>query len=254
MTTAASTDFVSTRLDGPGWYYLYLDGNQKISGWRPTPNAFSLVQVKDCPGSTPVCRASCYVHHLEEHQPQIHDLYRHNSQTIRSILLDPATASGWARCLGEWITENAPREIGFRWHVSGDVFSPEYAAWLVLVCEHSPDVRHWIYTRTLEAVPDLITAENLTVNVSADDDNYVLASLVARRYNLRICYMGTRYCVPVTLRKGDVLFSDYAYRRDLDWLVRQPKSNQRAICPVDFLGKSEEHRCGPCQKCIRPRS
>jgi hypothetical protein len=59
-TTAATTAFCSARLGGPMYPddaedFLWLDGNGKIT-WRngtlddPSPNAFSIVQIEDCPG------------------------------------------------------------------------------------------------------------------------------------------------------------------------------------------------------------
>lgn len=265
-TSAASTAFCAEAVPGPNYPddpedVLYVDGNGKIT-WRngtleePRPNAFSLLQIDDCPHSTPTCRAGCYVHNLERHAPDTHALYRDNSRRIRAILADPERAAAWAEVLGGWISFHAAG--GFRWHVSGDVFSEEYAHWIAQVCEYSMGVRHWIYTRSFLYVPALVTAPNLTVNLSADRDNY-LEAWRARRANpgTRVCYMTSDGWVPPKLLEyGDVIFPDYGLRDGTEagraWFAALPPEHKQMTCPVDYAGKSEERRCGPCPRCLFP--
>jgi len=255
VTTAPTTAFVKAQITGPGGHHLWIDGNQKITAGNgtfasPRPNAFSLVQVKDCPGSTPACRASCYVHNLEKHAPAIHRLYAHNSRTIRMILDGLRCSSlDWARTMADWITANCAG--GFRWHVSGDVFSEAYAQWIVQVCRRSPGVRHWIYTRSFDLVEELNQATNLVVNLSADADNYDAAERLAAETGLRVCYMTTNGTVPGSLQPGDVIFPDYSLRGNETWRRGLPLAERRMICPVDFFGKSESIRCGVCRKCMK---
>ena len=69
-TSAATTAFCAERVGGPGGF-LWIDGNGKITAGNgtleePKPNAFSLVQVEDCPGATSSCKTACYVHNLQE--------------------------------------------------------------------------------------------------------------------------------------------------------------------------------------------
>lgn len=252
MTTASTTEFVSARIYGADGRYLWIDGNQKITAGNgsfgdPKPNAFSLMQIEDCPGSTPTCRKSCYVHNLEKHAPDVHALYKHNSKTIREILAN--TYLDWADTMAAWISRNCAG--GFRWHVSGDVFSADYADWIVDVCRHSPAVRHWIYTRSLDLLEALNRSENLVVNISADRDNFSEAAAAADEYGLRLCYMTEDGAVPETLcTAGDVIFPDYKFRNDQQWITRLPVHQRRMVCPVDFRGKSEDSRCGPCRKCM----
>lgn len=67
-TSAAATAFCGHKLTIPGLddgHHLWLDGNGKITAGNgtlddPKPNAFSLVEIEDCPGSTPSCRTACY--------------------------------------------------------------------------------------------------------------------------------------------------------------------------------------------------
>ncbi len=161
---------------GPDGRVLFLDGNSKITGYNgtfdePSANAFSLVEVSDCPGSTPTCRAACYVQGLRKNAPETHALYEKNSRTIREILELPYTSvRSWAQRLGAAILENCSG--GFRWHVSGDVFSLGYAYFIADACRDSSSIRHWIYTRSFDFIGPLVAADNLTVNLSCDRDNY----------------------------------------------------------------------------------
>jgi hypothetical protein len=270
-STAKSTAFVSERLDGLGGTHLFLDGNGKITAGNgtlanPKPNAFSLVQVSDCPGSTETCRASCYVHPLQSAQPDLHALYVHNSTEIRRILDDKYLANDWAMRLAHWITQSA-RE-GFRWHVSGDVFSLEYAQWIADVCRESPRVRSWIYTRSFQHLAPLaevstVHGGNLALNLSADKDNYDAARDAAVKYrhpqqSLRLCYLTTGEPLPA-LADGDTVFPDYALRprqhssfAESEWWQSLSKFERGLVCPVDSVGKAENRRCGfnACSRCM----
>jgi len=100
-TTAASTAFCTERLAGPNGTHLFIDGNGKItrangSLANPKPNAFSLVQIETCPGSTAACQKACYVHGLEKHQNVVWQMYRHNTDEIQKILADEFLYHEWA--------------------------------------------------------------------------------------------------------------------------------------------------------------
>lgn len=268
------TAFCSARIDGPGGC-LFVDGNGKITAGNgtyaePRPNAFSIVQIEDCPFRTPTCEAACYVHGLEANAPDVHALYRHNSRMLRHVVLaNPVRRVVWANLLGEWISEHAP--AGFRWHVSGDLTSEAHAAWIAAVCDVSSDVRHWIYTRSYPFIGPLLDVGNLALNLSCDRDNLWLARRYAERHGLRLAYMvagdepvyGDGYLEPrqpvaPDLPPGSVLFPDYALRgRNLErplesaWWQSLTPAQRKQVCPVDYFGQSEHLRCGPCRKCLR---
>lgn len=257
-TSAAITAFCATKLEGPDGF-LWIDGNGKITAGNgtldnPKPNAFSLVQIADCPGATATCKLGCYVHGLQKHASETHALYVHNSKEIRRILASDA-AGEWAELLGTWIAANCAG--GFRWHVSGDIFSDQYAQWISLVCEASPKVGHWIYTRSFDSVRFLYPAAdaNLVVNLSADRDNYAAASRMWKRYGLRICYYTADGNVAGHLIDGDVIFPDYSLRGGTDagqaWFAGLTPHYKSLVCPVDYHGKSEKRRCGPCDRCMK---
>lgn len=261
-TSAASTAFCAEKISGPSGF-LWFDGNGKITAGNgtlddPRPNAFSLVQIQDCPGATATCKASCYVHGLEKHAPDTHALYRHNSVEIRRIVGDPSIYFMWALVVADWIKNNC--EGGFRWHVSGDVWSSLYAAWIARVCALTPNVGHWIYTRSFKTFFPLLDAStttggNLAINLSCDKDNYLEALQLSRRHGLRLCYLTSKGELPNTLRKDDVIFPDYSLRGGTAdgqvWFGQLPSLYKSLVCPVDYHGKSERRRCGPCDRCIR---
>lgn len=266
-TSAASTAFCAHKLELPKGRHLWIDGNGKITAGNgtlddPKPNAFSLLHITDCPGSTAVCRESCYVHGLEKHAPDTYRLYAHNSAEIREIIAAGGemlwnTATDMAR----WIADNC--KGGFRWHVSGDIFSADYANFIEHVCYNAPDVRFWIYTRSFEFLPYLMGQSttrggNLAINLSADKDNWQAAHGYANAHNLRICYMNTvgGEHMPVDmLNEGDVIFPDYKLRggtpEGREWFEALEPRNKAMVCPVDYHGKSEERRCGRCDRCLK---
>lgn len=260
QTSAASTAFCAARVEGPEGH-LWVDGNGKITAGNgsleaPRPNAFSLVQIADCPGSTETCRKTCYVHGLEKHAPDTHALYRHNSENIRRIL-DDGSQFLWALRMGAWISQNC--EGGFRWHVSGDVFSLAYAEWIACVCLNSRNVGHWIYTRSFEFLEPLLQVSsarggNLALNLSCDRNNYAAADKLAGKHGLRLCYLTADGTVPADVSGGDIIFPDYSLRggnqAGVDWFASLPAHQKRCVCPVDYHGKSEQRRCGPCDRCL----
>lgn len=262
---AATTAFCSAQIEGPGGF-LWLDGNGKVTAGNgtlldPKPNAFSLLPGNTdarraeghCPGSTSVCRASCYTAGIEAAQAAIFELYAHNSAMLTEILDMPARRQvEWADVLGQWIEREAAG--GFRWHVSGDVVSESHAEWIAEVCLASPSVRHWIYTRSFDQAVCLTEISNLALNLSCDADNYEQALRFRERFGGRLCYLTTDGKVP-NLPVGSVIFPDYNLRvRDGNpeptWLDALPRHTRRGVCPVDLLGKTEQRRCGPCSMCL----
>jgi hypothetical protein len=242
---------------------FYIDGNSKIT-WDngtyadPSPNAFSLPHIATCPGSTERCRASCYVHGLKKAAPEVYRKYELNELALHASLMTEGRAQSAANVLAAWITEHAPG--GFRWHVSGDVTSIRHAAWIVEVCRRAPDVNFWIYTRTLDVVGTLTRARNLAVNASADKDNFALARMAAEITGARLCYLVSApdEVIP-DLPPGSVIFPDYPLRgRSLPiatehaWWQTITPEQRRQVCPADFFSQSENHRCGPCKKCLFP--
>jgi len=258
-SSAAETLFCAERIDGADGTTLWIDGNQKVTAGNgsyaePRPNAFSILQVSDCPFRTPTCEAGCYVQNIEAGAPETHRLYRSNSATIRRILDGGSGLSGgWAARVAGYIIRNCAG--GFRWHVSGDLFSLEYAEWVAKVVRYSPGVPHWIYTRSFPWIEPLLGRPNLSLNLSCDRDNYWLARRYAEAHGLRLCFMTSDGELPDDLPKGSVVFPDYALRGiEGEWWAGLDQARRRMVCPVDLVGKSRAVRCGPCKKCLRPNA
>jgi hypothetical protein len=267
-----ATNFCTAEVELFDGLSFFLDGNSKITAGNgtyshPKPNAFSLPAAsvdepypahtpRACPGSTTTCRASCYVRGLAKHAPGVYERYRSNAEVLAHVLRSAKDFSRSALLLAAWIEEHAAH--GFRWHVSGDVWDePMHARWIVEVCKLAPAVDFWIYTRTLAAVPSLVTAFNLAVNVSADADNFADAHAVALANGARICYLNSSAddVNLAVLPPGSVIFPDYQFRTrdasgDPTWWNALAPEHKRMICPTDQWGQSEAARCGPCKKCF----
>jgi len=267
MTTRlpVATKFCAVVVDVGYGHRFFIDGNSKITRSNgtyaaPAPNAFSLPAASagagySCPGSTAVCRSSCYVRGLAAHAPDLYARYESNAGHLSAVLDNQRWATRAAVRLATWIANNAVG--GFRWHVSGDVWNGRHASLIVDVCKLTPQVPHWIYTRTLGAVEVLRRAANLAVNVSADRDNYAEARAVAVATGARVCYLSSDGEVPADLPPGSVIFPDYKLRgRELTdptaapWWGTLTHEQRTQVCPPDFFGQSEQHRCGPCGKCL----
>lgn len=243
---------------------LYIDGNSKITAANgtyeePKPNALSLPHISTCPGATNQCMIACYIYGLQKNAPEVYKKYMQNERVLHRILMTKSSSEFAAQALADWIYKNC--SDGFRWHVSGDVMNDRYAQWIVSVAQKVQSVRMWIYTRTLECVPILVNAPNLAVNISADSDNYDAARAMALTHKVRVCYLTTDGNIPEDMEDGDVIFPDYSLRgREMDkptehpWWQGLDNKHKRMVCPPDFFGQSEKHRCGPCKKCLHPKS
>ena len=260
------TKYVSAEVDVGHGFKLYIDGNSKITAGNgtfedPVPNAFSLPHVTACPGATPTCTSTCYVHGLRKAAPEVWSKYVENLGALQQILKS-VHSMVVARQLGDWIASNCPG--GFRWHVSGDILSFAHWLWILRVCDKAADVPFWIYTRSFGAMlfadPETFP-ENLIVNLSADRDNLAAArQAYGEGIGHRICYMAyvdeTPEAIP-DLPEGSVIFPDYAHRGRGTaeptagaWWQGLTLEQRRMVCPADFFGQSKHHRCGPCRKCL----
>lgn len=264
MTTAPTTTFCVAKAGTiiPG-LFLWVDGNQKISMGgtyiEPLPNALSLRYIDDCPYASETCKKACYVQGLSLHAPSVYALYEHNSDMLRAAMRhakDGLTrdANALARGLAGWINRNCSN---FRWHVSGDVFSEGYANWIVTVCLLTPTVQHWTYTRSLPYIKNLALANNITINVSCDADNYQDAlnhdweDVPGGAGRVNFTYLTTTGEIPDEISLlTNVIFPDYSLRGDMGWRASLPAMLRKTICPVDFHGKSEKNNCRSCRKCL----
>lgn len=262
------TRFALERLMVRTWdlyeHIFWFDGNGKITVGNgtfsvPRANAFSLVQVEDCPSATSICKEVCYVHRLEKNEATVHRHYRENSKKIREILKDTMYQYTVRDAFAGWIQTNAP--LGFRWHVSGDIFSLEYAWFIRSVCLKARPVPNWLYTRSFQYLGPLADVRNLVVNLSADKDNFESALEAHKKYGFRLCYLTVEGEIPHHLPKHSVIFPSHALRgikllqpTDAPWWKSLSQEQRRMVCPPDFFGQSEKMRCGPCNKCLTKKA
>lgn len=240
---------------------FWFDGNGKITAENgtfanPAVNAFSLLNIDDCPHRTPICEKNCYVNRLKENEPDAYEKYEQNSRAIRHVLSSPYSTDITVDVFAEWISTHCQKG-GFRWHVSGDIFSREYAWFIRKVVYKSFAIRHWIYTRSFYFSETLYGLPNLAVNLSADRDNWNEALACHARFGFRICFMVTEGDVIPDLPEGSVIFPSHELRgRDLEsptdalWWKSLSLKQKHMVCPPDFFGQSEALRCGPCNKCL----
>ena len=244
---------------------FWFDGNSKITGENgtfdnPAANSFSLPHVQTCPFATETCLRTCYVHGLKKNSPNTYDGYIVNRKSLFR-LLDSKYCTGddslyllGVRNFSEYIRNECPK--GFRWHVSGDIVSPEHSQFIADVCRQTNDVPFWIYTRSFPFIEPVVGINNLVVNLSADQDNWRQAVEASKKHSLRICYLTVDGTVP-DLPEGSVIFPDYSLRgRELEnptsapWWQSLTGKQRGMVCPPDFFGQSEHLRCGPCKKCL----
>lgn len=262
MATRFVLDSLTIPMPDGRVFTFWFDGNGKItygngSFDNPVANSFSLVQIQDCPFATETCRSTCYVHGLEKKEAEVHGHYYENSRTIREVLSNSCYFEITARAFANYITKNCSG--GFRWHVSGDIFSPTHSIFIRMVCEMSPRIKHIIYTRSFVYItPLLIGPSNLVLNLSADKDNFKEALVWHGRFGSRICYLTIDGEVPENLPIGSVIFPAYELRgRDLlkptqaPWWQSLNSRQRKMVYPPDFFGQSESYRCGPCRKCLK---
>ena len=270
-----SVSFTTKQLEFDSGQYIWLDGNQKISGWEPVvANAFSIPEIQNCPYRTPTCEKACYVHGLKKYSTETYQRYQHNERVLRNMTIDEKT---WAYDPGEtlryrlavalskYIKKNC-LESGFRWHVSGDIFSDRHEEWIATVVSMSKPVKHWIYTRSFPLLHYLPREPNLKLNLSADRDNYWLArrkweEIKDAPARPQIAFMAVEDgYVPEDLPEGSVVFPDYSLRERAvspalgrtgsEWYQSLRPEARAGVCPVDFHGVREDRRCGPCRKCL----
>lgn len=90
---------------------------------------------------------------------------------------------------------STPKEYWqFRLYYSGDIIDVKTAEALAIAVNRHPDIKFWIYTRSLFAVSKLVKCKNLQIYISMDPVNYDKAMATFKRYskytNLALAWMG----------------------------------------------------------------
>ena len=129
---------------------------------------------KACPWSTTeggdsIC-GSCYAQKANYRYRAVQNAAQARYQWTLASMRTAEGIAAWVQTMVAAIHSINTRY--FRWHDSGDLFSPVYAHMVWQVIRQTPDVRHWIPTRAWRApwanVLELIASEpNATVRPSA---------------------------------------------------------------------------------------
>lgn len=142
---------------------------------------------------------TCYVEKLYKAYPSFAKVLKYNTELLRGktqaemeLVLENSVS--W------FIQHNKGTKLYFRISTSGDFFSKEYTeAWKTTINKF-PEVRFWVYTRSLSSVIILKDCLNLALYISTDNVNYNEAAAVFELYsnlnNVGICYMGNDDTLP----------------------------------------------------------
>jgi hypothetical protein len=176
------------------------DSRRRSQARATVPNAFPLPAGPldvggSCPGVTAACR-NCYAAGLESWAPGFRRAAAANLDALQH-LYGCAGSRAVARALVALVEHSAAvqraagvRRPSFRWHSDGDLFASWYAVAVRKACAQTPDVDHWLYTRSLALVRYLMPRPgNLAVYVSADSENVRDAARVAGRYGLPVAML-----------------------------------------------------------------
>lgn len=157
-------------------------------------NSFGLPSGKafSCPGQTAFCERICYAGKLEKIYSGVRNILTHNWDLLKDATLD-TMVSLLGAMLDEFsnethalIAKGKDASFDFRIHWDGDFFSRDYAEAWAIVIRNRPEIRFWVYTRSFYApvnVIDILAGiDNLTVYLSADKDNIVIANEVAAQF------------------------------------------------------------------------
>jgi hypothetical protein len=152
---------------------IKLSKDRKVQGVEGEANSIGLVPGVDCPGETEAC-AKCYGKRGFMAYPNAVKVYTHNSQYLRELLKKDVKKA--AREVADEIKKHNKSNL-FRWQIGGDIFGVKHLDMIVRVCNLTPDILHWIYTRSFIQFVKYYTRHreplpsNLRFNLSYDRFN-----------------------------------------------------------------------------------
>lgn len=224
--------------------------------------SWSLPAVASCPGrvannSNDICYG-CYAQIGRYGLPQIMDTQAARlAWTIES--LKTKREKEWITTLVmaiRKVTKNQPRKQRyFRWHDSGDIFSPTYCRMIIEVCKRTPEVRHWLPTRSwrlpwVDVIRELASLPNVIVRPSAltfDDAAPVVDGLgkgSTAITSLDRLPKGHRLCPKTTANYQEASCKSVGCRRC--WESRQPVAyyvhGRRGLHDVHHASEKEQRR------------
>lgn len=195
---------------------------------------------------------TCYVYTLIKIRPKLKAALIHNTQVLKGC----KTKDKMVEVLAEEFERFNKKEnkIGnkekyYRLLWSGDIFSKEYAEAIAEAVSKYPDIKFWIYTRSLFAVPLLKNIDNLIVFISSDPINlYNCLKIYLENdgnndNNIRISYMSKTNNFSENVEKLSKIDNSLNVVKDLNLVP----------CPVDSSIIDINMGCSRCRQCISSR-
>jgi hypothetical protein len=207
---------------------LKLSQDRKVMGVPRERNSIGLPFLTTCPGATSVCKSVCYTQKGFMAFDTCKKMYQDNYDYIKWCLM----FGGIDYCANQLAVEikKYNKSGFFRWQISGDIFSRDYSAVIAEVAAKLPDIKFWVYTRSLDLFcVDWINKSNLQVIISFDREN------ITTRFGT----FGFDVILPSYL--GDIKEAK-EFRPQTKWIT----------CPQQ-LGKIDlAGACVKCKLCIKP--
>lgn len=122
------------------------NGNTKMGGIKSVSLPSGVTCLPGCP-----CFKECYANKLERLRPSVRDAYRSNLELLQT---DPGTF--WREIEGVLMTERF-----FRFHVSGDIPTPEYLKKLTEVTARNPHCQVLCFTKRFSFVNEYLDKGNI---------------------------------------------------------------------------------------------
>ena len=154
----------------------------ELSENTKTAYSLNLPAKKACPEKTAACEEVCYADKGR---------MRMNGALV--------TGRNWDRLQNdvtsvERIKLPKSNELAIRLLGAGDIYSLGFGRSMFRLCDKYPEKKFWAYTRSFSILRQLLREReipaNLSLFVSADNDNIEDANYMAEKYGLPIAYMG----------------------------------------------------------------
>ena len=147
-------------------------GNSKMPGSTFSTDAFACkVGSKLAKVEGSVC-SGCYARKLQKLRPSVNQGWQANY--LKAVRMIAANPEKWADAVAFQIKRLADKsgEMFHRWFDSGDLDSVEMLRAIVLACEKTPEIKHWLPTREAQVVKAYrkqygAEPANLVIRVSA---------------------------------------------------------------------------------------
>jgi hypothetical protein len=152
-----------------------LTNNSKVRFYNNHNNTFSLRQGTIEDGGTCVCATeSCLKVCYDKNLRKLYKSYASVEEQNTSLVFGKKASEMYdvvKNTVLKWKLTGGMNQPYFRIHTGGDFFNTSYAKAWARVIKENLDVKFWVYTRSLFAVPVLATCRNLTLLLSCDNDN-----------------------------------------------------------------------------------